>query len=263
MRILFIGLAIGTSSYAAELAKVGDSSITSENYANALKAMGPQGEMVAANPDLKRRFLDHVINSKLVSDEARKSNFDKDPKFQARLADMTQQLLAGEYMDRKIEKDLNDAAVKKYFEEHKADFSKKEIQASHILVDSEDLAKKLLADVKKPGADFDAIAKANSKDKSTDLGFFGHGRMVPEFEKAAFATAKGTIHPTPVKTSFGWHIIKVTDVKGDEKVDFASVKDEVKKRARQAAQEQMVHDLRAKTKVVLNEQQLKDFKLTQ
>lgn len=261
MRIFLLSVLMAAPSFAAELAKVGDSTITTESFANALKALGPQGEMVASNPDLKQRFLDHVINSKLVAEEAKKSGFEKDPKFQARLADMTQQLLAGEYMDQKMEKEANDAAAKKYFDAHKSEFSKKEIRASHILVDSEEQAKKLLEEVKKPGADFDAIAKKNSKDKTADLGFFGHGRMVPEFDKAAFATPKGTIHPTPVKTQFGYHVIKVTDVKGEDKVEFASVKDEVKKQMRQKLQEDFVHSLRDKSKVVLNEQQLKDFKL--
>lgn len=260
-RFLMVGFLIATPAYTAELAKVGESTITTENYANALKALGQQGEMVAANPELKQRFLDHVINSRLVADEAKRSGFDKDPTYQARLADMAQQLLAGAYMDQKLDKDLNDAAIKKYFDAHKNEFSKKEVRASHILVDSEDTAKKLLADVKKPGADFDAIAKKNSKDKTADLGFFSRGRMVPEFDKVAFETPKGTIHPTPVHTQFGWHLIKVTDVKGEDKVDFAGVKEEVKKRARTQMQEDIVHDLRAKTKVVLNEQQLKDFKL--
>jgi peptidyl-prolyl cis-trans isomerase C len=261
MKFALFAILMTSTSYAAELAKVGDATITTESYGSALKALGQQGEMVSANPELKKRFLDHIVNSKLVSQEALKAGFDKDPKFQARLADMTQQLLAGEYMDYKLDKDLTDDAVKKYYEEHKGDFSKKEIRASHILVDSEELAKKLLAEVKKPGADFEAIGKKNSKDKSVDLGFFGHGRMVPEFDKAAFATAKGSIHPVPVHTSFGWHIIKVVDVKGEDKVDYATVKDEVKKRARQVMQEDLVHSLRAKTKVVVNEQQLKDFKL--
>lgn len=263
MRFLFLSLLVATPAYTGELAKVGDATVTTENYANALKALGQQGEMVAANPDLKRRFLDHVINSRLVADEAKRSGFDKDPGYQARLADMAQQLLAGEYMDKKLDKDLTDAAVKKYFDAHKDEFSKKEVRASHILVDSEDTAKKLLAEAKKPGADFDAISKKNSKDKTADLGFFARGRMVPEFDKVAFATAKGTIHPTPVHTQFGWHVIKVTDIKGDDKTDFAAVKDEVKKRARTQMQEDMVHDLRSKTKVVLNEEQLKDFKLPQ
>ena len=261
MRLLLLSLLITTTAYSAELAKVGDATVTTENYANALKALGQQGEMVAANPDLKRRFLDHVINSKLVSEEAKRNGFDKDPKYQARLADMTQQLLAGEYMDQKIDKELTDAAVKKYFETHKSTFSKKEVRASHILVDSEETAKKLLAEVKKPGADFDAIAKKNSKDKTSDLGFFARGRMVPEFDEVAFKTPKGKIYETPVHTQFGWHIIKVTDVKGEDTVDFASVKEEVKKHARAQMQEDMVHELRAKTKVVLNEQQLKEFKL--
>lgn len=251
----------GVSIQAAELAKVDDMVITSEEFTTALKALGPQGEMVVSNPELRKRFLDHMINSKLVARKAKTEQFEKDAKFQARLADVTVQLLAGEYMDRLAEKKSSDKEVKAWFDEHKKEFSKKEVHALHILCDDEATAKKALEEATKPAADFEAIAKKYSKDKTVDLGFFPRGRMVPEFDKVAFETPKGSIHPALVKTTFGWHVIKVTDVKGTDDIDFESIKADVTKKYRQSIQENLVHDLRGKSKIAINEQSLKSVKL--
>ncbi len=239
------------------LAKVGDTVITAVQFKEALASLGQQGEMILANPELKKRFLDHMINSRLVAKLAKKEGFENDAKYKSRLQDVAEQLLAGEYMDRTLEKKLTDASVEKYFNEHKSDFSKKEIKASHVLLATEEEAKKVQTEVSASGADFDAIAKKHSKDKSVDLGFFTRGRMVPEFEKAAFATPKGKIYPQPVKTTFGWHVIKVTDVKGDDKVDFAKIKDEVKAKYRTILQEELMRGLREKTAVTINDDTFK------
>ena len=258
---VFMVLAISAPVVATELARVGEVTISSEAFASALKALGQQGEMVASNPELRRRFLEHLINSRLVAVQAGKDGFDKNPTYQAHLADVSAQLLAGEFMDHQLDQQMTDANISKYFADHKEQFSKKQIHASHILLDTEDEAKKVLADLSKPGADFNKIAKVSSKDKNIDLGTFGHGRMVPEFEKVAFSLPKGGTTKEPVKTSFGWHIIKVIDIIGNDKVDFASVKDEVRKKYRQFAQEEFVNSLRAKNKIVINEQSIKEFKL--
>ena len=258
---LVLCLSLSSPVFAGEMARVGDTAISSETFAAALKSLGSQGEMVASNPELRRRFLDHLINSKIVAEQAKKNGFDKDPVYQARLADMANQLLAGEYMDRQIDAKSTDDAVKKWFESNKDQFSKKKVHANHILVDTEAEAKKIIADLNKPGADFEAIAKKSSKDKTVDLGAFGRGQMVPEFEKAAFAMAKGSISKEPVKTSFGWHVIKVIDTAGDDAADFATLKDEARKKFRQVAQEDFVKELRAKSTIAINEQSIKDFKM--
>ncbi|MCX6123445.1 MAG: peptidyl-prolyl cis-trans isomerase [Proteobacteria bacterium] len=269
MKILFkvasLALALGISKpvIGAELARVGAEVISSEQFGDALKALGNQGLTVAGNPELKKRFLDHIINSRIVAEQAKSSGFEKDPKYQTRLADMTKQLLAGEYMDRKLEEMMTEATIKKYFEDHKTDFGKMEVRASHIVLATEAEAANALKEVSKPGVKFDDVAKSISKDKSVDLGFFARGRMMPELEKAAFSTLKGQIHPKPIKTSFGWHIIKVTDQKGSDQVAFDSVKNEVKTKMRSSLQETMLKSLRDKTKVVLNEVNLKEFKLAQ
>ena len=90
-----------------------------------------------------------------------------------------------------------------------------EVHARHILVDSEDQAKKIIDQLNKHGADFATLAKAKSKDPAAqnggDLGFFKKADMVPEFADAAFALKPGEVTQTPVKTQFGWHVIKVDE----------------------------------------------------
>ena len=244
-----------------ELATIDDTTISVESVTAALKALGPQGEMVAANPELKKKFIDHMVNSALVAKKARSEGFDKTPEFKARLADMTTQLLAGEYMDSVAAKKTSEKDLKAWFNQNKARFSKKEVHAMHILCDDELKAKTALDEALKSPAEFSEIAKKHSKDKTIDLGFFGHGRMVPEFEKAAFDTKLGTVHPQPVKTQFGWHVIKVLEARGSDEVTFDKVKAEVLRKYRQKLQEDLIHELRKKSKVAVNEQSLKDVRL--
>jgi peptidyl-prolyl cis-trans isomerase C len=246
---------------ASEIAKVDDMVITTESVIAAMKALGPQGEMVAANPELRKRFLDHMINSALIARKAKADGFEQDAKFKARLADVTMQLLAGEYLDRMIEKKSGEKDLRGWFDKNKKLFSKKEIHAKHILCEDEATAKKALEEASKNPADFDKIAQKYSKDKTVDLGFFGRGRMASEFEAAAYATKPQTIADKPVKTTFGWHVIYVIETRGEENVAFDTVKPEVSRRYRQNLQEAVVHDLRAKSKIAINEQNLKDIKL--
>ena len=106
----------------------------------------------------------------------------------------------------------------------------KEVHARHILVEKEDEAKAILADLKK-GGDFAAIAKEKSKDPGSkenggDLGYFAKDQMVPEFAEAAFKLDKGQLSD-PVKTQFGWHVLKVEDKRNRPVPEFDKVKDQV------------------------------------
>jgi peptidyl-prolyl cis-trans isomerase C len=244
-----------------DLATIDGTSISVESVTAALKALGPQGEMVASNPELKKKFIDHMVNSALVAKKAKSEGFDKTPQFQARLADMTTQLLAGEYMDSIAAKKTTDKDLKAWFNQNKTRFSKKEVHALHILCEDETKAKAALNDALEAKAEFTELAKKYSKDKTVDLGFFGQGRMVPEFETAAFNTKVGTVHPQPVKTQFGWHVIKVLETRGEESVAFEKVKLDVARKYRQKLQEDLILDLRKKSKIAVNEQFLRDVKI--
>ena len=125
------------------------------------------------------------------------------------------------------------------------------MDARHILVESEDDAKKILADLKK-GGDFAAIAKEKSKDPGAseggDLGYFSKDQMVPEFSETAFKLDKGQLSD-PVKTQFGWHIIKVEDKRTKPVPEFDKVKDQIETYVSRKAQAELITKLRDTAKV--------------
>lgn len=149
-----------------------------------------------------------------------------------------------EHFDKTIK--ISDEEMKKYYEDHKKDYYKDEVKASHILVSTQDKNGKPLSDEKKKeakkkaedllkraksGEEFSELAKENSDDPGSaaqggDLGYFSKGMMVPEFEKAAFNLKPGEISDI-VESSFGYHIIKVTD-KVNEQTPYNDVKDSIK-----------------------------------
>ncbi len=152
---------------------------------------------------------------------------------------------------------VTDADVKKYFDENKASFNTPlQVRASHILVATEKEANDILAELK-AGGDFAAIAKAKSTDTGSkesggDLGFFGAGAMDPAFEKAAFALKKDELS-APVKSSFGYHIIKVTDRKEAKTATFeeekAKIKDQLISQKVSELSTTWLADLKAKAKI--------------
>jgi len=258
---LLIALNIPSIALSKELAKVDNIVISTESAASALRALGPQGEMVLSNPELRKKFIDHMINSQLVARKAKAEGFEKNPAFQARLADVTVQLMAGEYMDHMLAKKSSEKSIKSWFDQNKQLFSKREIQAMHILCSDESTASKVLAEVEQSPAEFEKVAKKYSADKTIDLGYFGHGQMAPEFEQAAFSTKVGAIYSKPVKTSFGWHVIKVLAERGDDDVKYETVKVEAARKYRQKLQEDFIRELRGKSKIAINELSLKEIKL--
>lgn len=144
--------------------------------------------------------------------------------------DIETYLLAEKMIEPSI--DVTDEEMKKYFEENKDTFDQKEqVKASHILVKDEATAKKVKKELDN-GKDFAELAKEYSTDSSNatkggDLGYFGKGEMAEEFEKAAFAMEINKVSE-PVKTEFGYHIIKVTDKKAAKPAKFEDHKKEIK-----------------------------------
>ena len=220
--------------------------------------------MVSTNPVLRRQYLDHLINGQLLAKEALAKGFDKSPEFLERLEDKRNDLLATMYVDQYFKSEMTAKALKEYFEKNRDRFSKKEIKASHIIVDTEAKAAEIISEAKKAGIKFDDLSKKHGTPLdgalSGDLGYFTRGRMMPEFEAAAFATKKGEIHSKPVKTTFGWHIIKVTDLRGDDKIELEKIKTEVERQYKTDLQHKLLAELRKKENVIINEEALKATK---
>lgn len=161
-------------------------------------------------------LLDRIIDSKLVVQEGRKNKVTEDAAFKKRMAFVEDQVLQDFWIQREIARKVTAEKLQERYEERlKSLPAEEEVHARHILVATEDEAKALIAELKK-GAAFDKLAKDKSTDKASgaeggDLGWFKKSDMVKEFADAAFALNKGGLTDTPVKTQFGYHVIKVED----------------------------------------------------
>jgi peptidyl-prolyl cis-trans isomerase C len=160
-------------------------------------------------------LVDQMVSQMLITEAAKKEKLDEDPALKSKVERYQERLVQEAWLTREVEKVAGEDQLKARYEQYVKDNpAKEEVNARHILVDKEDDAKAIIKELDK-GADFATLAKERSKDPAAatggDLGFFSREEMVPEFADVAFALKKGEYTKEPVKTQFGWHIIKVED----------------------------------------------------
>lgn len=160
-------------------------------------------------------LLEQAIANTAVADKAMAEKVNQEPEVTERLAEMERQLAGRVWIDRQIEARITEEMVQERFAAYKKDNPPQpEVKARHILVETEADARALIEELN-GGADFAALAEEHSTGPSAsrggDLGFFGQGDMVPEFANAAFDLEPGQFTAEPVKTQFGWHVIKVDE----------------------------------------------------
>jgi len=173
-------------------------------------------------------LLDNVIDLTLVAEQARKTGLEKDPVVQRNIKAAERQILRTVYLTREIDKKIDDKALKAaYATWLKDNPPQEEVHARHILLETEKDARAVIAELKK-GKDFAALAKEKSTGPSAsnggDLGYFKQADMVKPFADAAFALKTGTYSTEPVKTQFGWHVIKVEDKRTAKAPSFDEMK---------------------------------------
>jgi peptidyl-prolyl cis-trans isomerase C len=201
-------------------------------------------------------IMSKLISSELVLQEAQKSGMDKKPDFLAKEELTRRELLVNVYIqDYMKSHPVSDSDTKAAYEKFKTELGDKEYNARHILVASEAEAKDVIAQLNK-GGDFSKIAKEKSidpgsKDKAGDLGWFSLGGMVKPFGEAVAKLQKGKVSE-PVQTQFGWHVIKLDDVRDMKAPPYDKVKENLQKQLAQRQLEKMLTDLRAKATVVDN-----------
>lgn len=210
------------------LAKVGAVVITEADVNETIAALGQRGAGYNT-PEGRKAVLDQLVAKNLFLAEAKKNFYEGDPKFKADLAKIKDEMLANFAIEKALSVvKVSEDEVKKFYDEHKSEFIAGEsVEASHILVDNEEKAKVLLVNIKNGKVSFEDAAKANSscpsKEKGGALGSFTRGQMVPEFENAAFSMNVGEISE-PVKTQFGYHIIKVTNKTEAKEIPYEEIK---------------------------------------
>lgn len=201
-------------------------------------------------------LLDQVVNQKLIQSAGYKAGLENSDAVKTEMKEAERRAVQRVYLTQKLDERMTpaalDAAYKQFVD---ATPPVAEIKASHILVDSEDDAKKIIADLKK-GGDFAKIAKEKSKDKVAgeqggDLGYFTKDMMVEPFAEAAFAMKKGEVSKAPVKSEFGWHVIRVDDQRQKAPPTRAEAEPQLRQQLAEDAVTALLEELRGKAKVEL------------
>jgi peptidyl-prolyl cis-trans isomerase C len=199
-------------------------------------------------------LLDRIVDSKLVVQEGKKSKVNEDPAFKKRMAFVEDQVLQDFWIQREVARKVTPEKLQQRYEERlKSMPSEEEVHARHILVSTEDEAKAIIADLKK-GAAFDKLAKEKSTDKASgaeggDLGWFKKSDMVKEFADAAFALKKDELTETPVKTQFGYHVIKLEDRRKAPPPAFEELADQLREEMSREAVTAQLDQLRSGAKI--------------
>jgi peptidyl-prolyl cis-trans isomerase C len=223
-----IHLATPTKAQEKPVATVNGKTITEADMQLAEAEIG--NELGSIPPGARRRvILEYIIENALFADAAEAANLGKGAGFDERMAYWRRRALREYYFEAQLKKSVSDADAKKFYDQQVGNAKpQEEVHARHILVDNEALAKELREKIAK-GEDFIALAKEHSKDPGSkddggDLGFFARGQMVPVFEETAFKLAKGEVS-APVKSQFGWHIVKLEDRRERGAPPFEAIKD--------------------------------------
>ena len=248
------------------LADVNGTVITTGDFKKELENLPPYLKPMTETPDGKKEMLETMIIRELILQQAKKDGIDNSPAVAEKLEELKKRVVVEAFLKKKVEEEakLSDAELQKFYDQNKDKFkSGEQIHASHILVKDEKTAQEVL-DKLKGGASFEELAKKYSIDaaaaKGGDLGWFGTGSMLPEFEKAAFALKEGAISGI-VKTKFGYHIIKLTGKRPAGQRSFEEVKDQIKAALLPSKQQEVFQklkdDLKKSSKYTIKEDVLK------
>ncbi len=199
---------------------------------NSIFPGGQAPDFETFDENIKQNVLRGIVSERLLLKEAEKAGVANSEEVKKQIEQATRQIKVRAFLAEKAKAEITEEKIKAAFDKKmKEAKGEQEVKASHILVKDEAEAKKIYDEVSK-GGDFEKIAKEKSEDKASgamggDLGFFGKGRMVKEFEEAVFKLKKGEISK-PVKTDFGWHIIKKTDTRDLPKPTFEQSKETIR-----------------------------------
>lgn len=205
--------------------------------------------------------LTALIDIRSLAKRAEEAGLDETDDFKSRLEFLRQRALHNAYFKAEVLDKISDEEVRaRYDKEVAATPPENEVHARHILLESEEEAKAVIAELDK-GADFETLAKEKSTGPSGpgggDLGYFSRGRMVPEFEEAAFALDVGAYTKEPVQTQFGWHVIKVEDKRAVQPPAFAEVENQIRSVVLRERYFDLLNSLRDEADVEISDPALK------
>lgn len=241
------------------LARIGDDVITLEEYNQRLSRLPDDIKAVAEKN--KAVYLDNLVLETLLYKEALRRDLGKDKELKELFEEAKKRILIARLAKEEVEDKINisEKDLKGYYQEHKDNFVSPElVRASHILVKSLDEAADI-SDRLNAGAPFEELARQHSLDTTNkrggDLGYFSAGQMVPEFEDACMRLKVGEISG-PVKTEFGYHVIKMTDRREAKQLEFEEVRNKIESmlvsEKRRLFFDKLVTELKSKSDITIN-----------
>jgi peptidyl-prolyl cis-trans isomerase C len=252
---LALSVALASPVIAQNAAVVNGKSIPKATLDKLLESSGQ-----ANNPELRERARDMLITRELINQEAMNRGIIADPSIQAQLEEARLNILVGAVFDDYVKRDgVTDEELQAAYNQVKGQFEGKEYKVRHILVEKESEAKAIITKLK-AGEKFEELAKANSKDTGSavnggDLDWMNPQALVPEFSKAMTALQKGKMTEKPVKSQFGYHIIRLDDVREAKAPTLAALKPQLlemmsqDKNWQRSKFNEMIAKLKAKSKI--------------
>ncbi len=247
VKILAVGVLATLASFSAsavDVAKVNGKVITDKDVKASLAGFNEgQRKQILNDMTTRREVVGNLIDQELLLQEAEKEKLDKDTEYDIAFRAFRRQYLTDKVLAKNVRPKLSEAAAKKYYEHNRRIYSTDKVQVQHILLSDEKTAMEILKQAKMPNADFQALAEKNSKDPSAknnrgDIGVITRDSpFVAAFKDAAFNAKTGEIIG-PVKTQFGYHIIKIIDKASGKTLNY----DEVELRVKADLQREMVQN---------------------
>jgi peptidyl-prolyl cis-trans isomerase C len=257
----------------AVLATYDGGTFTTEDFRRAVERVPPAMRARLAEPERRRDFVDSQILNELLAAEGRRRGYDRDPDIVRQIEDLRKRLIVQRIVqDIQEAPAVSDEEIAAYYERNKRLFSGTQVRAAHILVKDEALARSLHEQLRADPDRFEELARAHSTDTATaarggDLGFFGQGRMVPAFERAAFALEEPGDVSDVVRTAFGYHVVKLLERRDAPDKPLEEVRDRIRvaligeRRQSQVSAHQ--DELRAKANVRIDDEALARVEIPQ
>ncbi len=253
-----------TAEEGRALATYDGGTFTSAEFRRLAERMTARTLKSLQNPETKRQFVEAQATNALLVRRGRELGYDRDPDIARQVADLEQSLVLQRVMEDLREPDpVEDDELRALYEANKRLYSGGQVRARHLLVKDEALATKLHAKIVADPDQFETLAKEysldhTSKPRGGDLGFFGQGRMVAEFERAVFALSEPGSISDVVKTPFGYHIIMLIEIRSGTVKSFEQVKDRIRvgvlSERRQAVLAERLEEIKREGRLALDEE---------
>ncbi len=252
-------LSLVSFSFAANaseiIATVNGKKITQKQYDQVIETIKSKNPEFKAG-DNKEAIINELISRELLYQEAKKKKIDKDEKVAYVLEQQRIELMIQALIQKTLSQDpIKEKEIKKVYKQKIAAGGQQEFKARHILLKTEEEAKTIIAKLD-TGSDFAELAKEKSTGPSAksggDLGWFAPGRMVPPFARAVAEMEKGKHSKKPVKTQFGWHVIKLEDSRKMEPPKYDDVKKQIAGSLNKQRLQKYIQELRNKAKIKIN-----------